>query len=103
MTPYDRVIERLIQLIEQGDVLRQGDERGHVSDATQYQDARGWITAACNIVLHIFPDGDSPYAQHLNSAVENGENCNLEYVAGTVGEIRAVLKNLLTDLEGGLL
>jgi len=103
MTPYDRVIQRLSQLIEQGDVLRQSDERGHVSNATKYQDARGWITASRNIVLHIFPNGDSPYAQHVNSAIENGESCDWEYVPGTVGEIRAVLKNLLTDLEAGLL
>jgi hypothetical protein len=103
MTPHDRAIKRLSQLIEEGDSLRQGDDRGHVSDSTQFQDARGWITASRNIVLHIFPDGKSPYAEHVDSAIRDGEKCGWEYVTGTVGEIRAVLKNLLTDIQAGLL
>jgi len=103
MTPHDKAIQRLSQLIEEGELLRQDDGRGHVSDSTQYQDARGWITASRNIILHIFPNGKSPYAEHVDGAIEEGENCGWEYVAGTVGEIRSVLKNLLTDLQAGLL
>ena len=103
MTPNDKAIQRLSQLIEEGESLRQSDDRGHVSDSSQYQHARGWITASRNILLHIFPDGNSPYVKHVDGAIEEGGNCAWEYIAGTVGEIRAVLKNLLTDIQAGLL
>ena len=103
MTPHDKAIALLNQLIQEGEMLSQSDDRGHASVPGQYQEARGWITAARNILLHIFPDKNSPYVEHLDGAIEEGENCAWEYVAGTVGEIRAVLKNLLTDIQAGLL
>jgi len=103
MTSHDRAIQRLSQLIEEGDSLRQGDDSGHASDSTQFQEARGWITASRNIVLHIFPDKKSPYAEHVGSVIRDGEQIGWEYITGMVGEIRAVLKHLLTDIQAGLL
>ena len=103
MNPHDRAIQRLRQLIEEGEMLSQSDNTGHVASSAQYQEARGWITAARNILLHIFPDKNSPYMEHVDGAIEDCKNCEWEYVAGTVGVIRALLKNLLTDIQVGLL
>ncbi len=103
MAPHDRAIQRLIQLVDEGEWLSKSDDKGHVSCPAKYHEARGWITAVRNILLHIFPDKNSPYVDHVDGAVEDSENAGWEYVAGTVGEIHAVLKNLLTDVRAGLL
>lgn len=103
MKLYEKIVQRLTQLIEEANVLQESNARGHALNAKHYQNCRGWITASQNILLNIFPDGKSPYVQHIESALREGEQQNWEYVPAIVGEISASLKNLRTDLEAGLL
>ncbi len=102
MKPEDKVLERLSDLIKQGESLRLGDHRGKVVNSGQYQECRGWITASRNMLRHLFPDGDSPYAEHVEAAYAEAENADWEWICGTVGEIAATLRNLRADLTSGL-
>lgn len=103
MNTRKAVLTRIEQLIDEGEALRRSDNRGKVLDGAHYENCRGWITATQQIASYLFPDGDSPYAQHIAAAVEEAKDADWEWICRAVGEIRAALKNLRVDFEHGLL
>ena len=99
MAIEDFVVAHITELLSRADQLRQGDEYGHARNAQHAEDCKGWLAAAANIVEEIVPESSSTYRRTTESIALRDHG----YAGpGAVGDLAAVLKNLLKDAQSGL-
>jgi hypothetical protein len=91
---------RIAQLIQESSTLSRGNKNGQCVDERQQQLCSAWLTAAHNAVYRACPDPKTPYRQKADK-VALGNHGYVIHAA--VGELAAVLQNLLTDADAGLL
>jgi predicted nucleic acid-binding protein len=91
---------RIDQLINESRDLARGDEHGQAYSEQQCQECSAWLAAAQNCVHLICENPSSPYRIRADriSGRDHGWAVN-----GAVGEMAAVMRNLLLDAEAGLL
>jgi len=94
------IVERLNDLISEGQGLRLGSEHGQVLNQQHMQDCRGWLAAMENIVQMIIPDPNSAYRRN-SEIIASTERGLMTHTA--VGDACAVLENLIKDAQSGLI
>lgn len=99
MAIEDNLKARIESLIKEGRILSLSDDNGYVDDEL-LQRCSGWVTAAHNAVHNACPDPNTPYRQKaaMLALADTGY-----FIHRAVGQLAAVLKNLLIDAEAGLL
>src|SRR6266568_4504838 len=100
MSAKDSVISRITRLISDGVSLSGGTQHGQVKSESHRQECAAWLTSAKNAVWHVCLDPKSPYREGVDRALGKGV---LLTANRQVGEVSAILKSLLIDLEAGLL
>ena len=100
MAVEDAVRTRVAQLIEQSSRLSIGSKNGQCTDERQQQECSAWITAAQNAVHLICTSEKSAYSQKADRIAAGRYGYVIHDV---VGELAAVLRNLLYDADAGLL
>lgn len=97
MTIEDRVLKRLQNLIDEGQLLGRGGQ-------TQANRAAcgAWFAAAEHIVSLICPNALHPYRAGLSRAILRGAGLG-DAIAAAVDEGQHVLANLLSDVKDGLI
>ena len=99
MSIEESIAARLDELVAESSALSQGNEYDQV-DGLQAQKCRGWLVAAVNIVQVVLPDPDSGYRK----SIEKIAGADYGYmVHHAVGEVAAILANLIKDGRTGLL
>lgn len=96
----DAIVARIEQLITQAQTLTVGNlEYGNV-DERQRRQCAAWLVAAVNVVHRLCETPNDVYRKHADSimAAEHGYIVN-----NAVGEMAAVLQNLLGDAKAGLI
>jgi hypothetical protein len=96
----DDLRARIAQLLQDSVALARGNKYGQCDDERQQQLCSAWLTAAHNAVHRACPDPKTPYRQKADK-VALGNHGYVIHAA--VGELAAVLQNLLTDADAGLL
>lgn len=91
---------RVAQLIEQSGRLSVGNSYGQCVDERQQQECSAWITAAQNAVHFICASEKTPYRQKADRIASDRHGY---VIHDAVGELAAVLRNLLSDADAGLL
>lgn len=100
MAIEDDLRARIAQLIKESSALSRGNEHGQCTDERQQQFCSAWLTAAHNAIHRACPDPKAPYRQKADKVALGNHGYGIH--AG-VGELAAVLQNLLTDADAGLL
>ena len=100
MTAENSVVSRITRLISDGASLSVGTEHGQVKSESHRQECAAWLTSAKNAVWLVCLDATSPYREAVDRALGDGV---LLTANRQVGEVSAILKSLLVDLEAGLL
>ena len=100
MAAEDSVISRMTRLISDGASLSVGTQHGQVKSESHRQECAAWLTSAKNAVWLVCRDAKSPYREGVDRALGDGV---LLTANRQVGEVSAILKSLLVDLEAGLL
>ena len=95
----DAIVDRINELIADAQRLRRGNEHGQVLSDDHAQDCRGWLAAAMNIVQILVPNSNSAY-RRISEKIADGDYGLVVHTA--VGEVCAVLVNLLKDVQSGL-
>ena len=95
----DVIIERVNELIAEGQRLRGGDEHGQVESEQQAADCRGWLAAATNIVQMVVPNPNSAYRKTSEKISDEDHGW---VINEAVGQVVAILENLLKDAQSGL-
>jgi hypothetical protein len=98
-------IEEIIQtrirgLLDEAAKLSVGNEHGQCVDERQQQACSAWLTAAQNAVHQLCCFKDAPYRQKADRIVSRHHGYMIH---DAVGELAAVLRNLLSDAAAGLL
>ena len=97
------VAERLNELVVEASVLSQYDEDDDCDTRrweAHAQKCRGWLAAALNIVQVVLPDSNASYR---NSVEKIAEADHGNAIDNAVGEVAAILENLIKDIQVGLL
>jgi len=101
MTVENAIISRVKQLIEDGARLSVGSAKyDQVKSESHRQECAAWLTSATNSLSLVCPDPKAPYREAVTRALGEGV---LLLANRQVGEVSAILKSLLLDLEAGLL
>lgn len=100
MAIEDIIINRIKQLIDESTQLQGCDEYGNALTPQQCQECSAWLTSAHNAVHLICDSPNSPY--RVKADLISGGNQNWA-INRAVGELAAILRNLLVDAEAGLL
>jgi hypothetical protein len=88
------------QLISDGASLSVGTEYDQVKSEAHRQECAAWLTSAKNAICLVCLDPHSPYREAVDRAI--GDEILLT-ANRRVGEVSAVLKSMLVDLEAGML
>lgn len=99
MSIEESIAERLDVLVEESLALTQGSEHDQV-DGTQAHKCRGWLAAAVNIVQVVLTDPDSGYRKIIEEIAVADHGYMIHHA---VGEVAAILANLVKDNQTGLL
>jgi hypothetical protein len=91
---------RIYSLYEQAADLRLAKADGTSRSQHHYHECVGWLISAVNAVRLVCPDSSNPYRTKTEEIAnrESGWSIPLD-----VGELRAVIGNLLQDLDAGML
>ena len=100
MSVEESVKTRIRQLIDQAQLLRKGSEYGQVRSDQHLEECSGWLGAAWNIVQLVCPDPNNGYRKRIEQLANKKA---LLTVQSKVGEAAEILKNLLHDIDAGLL
>lgn len=100
MSEKDAVQKRIKHLLEESDFLARGDEMGDVSGDEQWQACSGWLTSAQNLVHLICSEIKTPYLSHVDDIADRASQMRINF---RVGEMAALLRNILSDINSGLL
>lgn len=95
----DAIAVRINELLAEAQNLVRGNQYGQVLSEAHAQDCRGWLAAASNIVQIVLPDPNSAYRI---STVKIECDSHGVRINEAVGEVAAILKNLLKDAQSGL-
>src|SRR5690348_10201295 len=96
----ENIRKRIDQLIDQGLPLTASNQHGQVVSEDHRRNAVAWLTSAQNIVHLICPNTQNPYRQSADRIA----TAHHGYVVNRgVGEVIAILRNLLVDADAGLL
>ena len=96
----DAVRSRVVQLIQEGKTLAQADPSGRLISQEQAHQCSAWLVAAQNAVHQICEITNSPYRVKVD-LIAGGSYGYAVYLG--VGEMSAVLANLLVDADAGML
>ncbi len=99
MSIEESIAARLNELVAESLALSQGNEYDQVM-GVQAQKCRGWLTAAVNIVQVILPDSNAGYRKSVEKIAEADHGY---LINAAVGEVAAILENLIKDGQSGLL
>ena len=99
MTIKEKIATRLDDLVAESSVLTQGREHDQV-DGAQAHECRGWLAAAVNIVQVVLHVPDSGYRKSIEKIAEADHGYMIHHA---VGEVAAILANLIKDNQTGLL
>lgn len=102
MTVEARVRSRIAELAQTGRQLQVGSEYGQVRDQAHAAECRGWITAVENAVALACPSPSNRYRAGVER-LATGNTAQGYAVNEAVGEIAAVLRQLISDIDGGLI
>jgi hypothetical protein len=91
---------RISQLIDESRGLAVGNENGQCVEDQQRQECSAWITAAQNAVHLVCASPDAPYRQKADQIASRQHGY---VIHAAVGELGAVLRNLMADADAGLL
>lgn len=97
------VAERLNELVVEASVLSQYDEDDDCDTRrweAQAQKCRGWLAAALNIVQVVLPDSNAWYRKSVEKIAEADHGNAID---NAVGEVAAIIENLIKDIQAGLL
>jgi hypothetical protein len=96
----DELRKRIEQLLGESTALSRGDEYDQCLNAQQVQLCSAWLTAAQNAVQLVCQSPEAPYRQKVDKvALENHGYA----INAAVGEVSAVLRNLISDADSGLI
>lgn len=97
------VAKRLNELVVEAYVLSQYDEDDDYDTKrwdAHAQKCRGWLAAALNIVQVVLPDSNAGYRKGVEKIAEADHGNTID---NAVGEVAAILENLIKDIQAGLL
>jgi hypothetical protein len=98
MTIEERIRQQLLNLIEDGRKLTEGDPK----QLTIGNACAGWLAAADHIVSMVCRQPTDPYRRSTSAIITSGTGSN--YVAHrAVGKMTALLNRLANDVENGLI
>lgn len=100
MASTDQVVTRVKRLIEEGRTLAKGTQHDQVRSESHRQQCAAWITSALNAISVICPNPDSAFRSR-ETWFANG--CSHMTANRYVGELCAVLGNLLEEIDSGML
>ena len=100
MAVEEVVKARISQLIDESRGLAVGNEYGQCVEDRQRQECSAWITAAQNAVHLVCASPDAPYRQKADQIASRQHGY---VIHAAVGELGAVLRNLMADADAGLL
>lgn len=100
MSVETKVQERVQKLLEESSSLSIADNNGSVYDEEQRQDCSAWLASAQNAVHLICNSAQNPYRIKADK-IANSEHGWI--INAAVGELAALLKNLLFDAQAGML
>lgn len=100
MAVEELVKARIAKLIDESQGLARGNEYGQCTDDRQRQECSAWITAAQNAVHLVCALPDTPYRQKADIIASRQHGLGIHQA---VGELGAVLRNLMVDADAGLL
>ncbi len=92
--------ERIEELVTEAQSLCQGDEYGKASSEAHFYECKGWLAAALNVVQLVIPAPANAYRKLAEEIVTRQSGY---LVPRSVGELSSLLRNLLKDIEKGLL
>jgi hypothetical protein len=94
------ITKRLALLEQEAERLRGGNSIGQVLTETHRQECVGWITAALNAIQLACPDPTNAYRKRSEQIASESRGL---MIPTRVGELAEIIKNLLADLQAGLL
>jgi hypothetical protein len=94
------LIRRLSALVEEAQTLRRGTENGQVRSDEHLEQCSGWMAGAMNAVQLACPNPNNAYWKKAEAILSKNYGYTIQ---SGVGELAEVLKNLLKDIEAGLL
>ena len=100
MSIEESITARLDELVAEASALSQGNELGQVLSDAQAHNCRGWLAAAVNIVQVVLPDSNAGYRTNIEKIAEADRGYMIN---AAVGEVAAILVNLIKDSQSGLL
>jgi len=100
MTVNEKITEKITNLISSGKQLRMGNQHDQVTGHDHLNECKGWLTSANNIVHLIINNPSNPYRADVDKICSNDGGYSINRY---VGMVCAILKNLLEDINSGLL
>ncbi|MFZ2525094.1 MAG: hypothetical protein WAW87_07240 [Candidatus Ferrigenium altingense] len=100
MSVEEELRARISQLLDESISLAKGNEYGQCVEEGQQQRCSAWLTAAQNAVHLACPSIQAPYRAKADKVATS--NCGFT-IHTAVGELAAILRNLLVDADAGLL
>jgi len=100
MAVEDIVKEKIRNLIQEAQTLRQGNEHGQVRSDQHLQQCVGWIAAALNVVQLVVSDPQNAYRKRPDEIGGRKAGYSVQH---HVGEFSALLESLIHDIDLGLL
>mgnify|MGYP001594965731 CR=1 FL=1 len=100
MAVEDAIKKRIEQLLEQGKHLTLEGEDGCAVDVRQKQECSAWMASAQNAFHLVCDSQNTPYRMRADQIANNQYGWRINE---GVGELAALLRNLLVDAEAGLL
>jgi hypothetical protein len=100
MTIEQALATRMASLLEDAGHLRRGNEHGQVRSDEHLEECGGWIAAALNVVQIACPNEGNAYRKRAEAIAARPIGYTVQQ---EVGEFSALLKNLVRDIEAGLL
>jgi hypothetical protein len=94
------LLKRLTVLVDEARTLRVGTEHGQVRSDQHLEECSGWIAAAMNAIQLACPNPNSAYWKKAESISAKEYGYTMQ---SAVGELSEILRNLLKDIEAGLL
>ncbi len=94
------LVKRISMLVDEARTLRVGTEHGQVRSDQHLEECSGWVAAAMNVVQLACPNPNSAYWKKVEEISSRNYGYTLQ---SAVGELSEILKNLLRDIEAGLL
>jgi hypothetical protein len=101
MSIGDDLRVRLNEIVQQGERLSVGNEHGQIKSDQHVAECRGWLAAAKNAV-DLICSPDNSYFEASSRIVEKSANQGF-LLHTSVGDLNAVLTNLIVDVDRGLI